>query len=67
VTVPPSLEKSLKTKGWSFEERRFHVFGRDGEHCHECGNAIERLQVCGRNLFLCPGCQPESAAAGPSH
>lgn len=58
VTVPPSVATVLKGKGWSFEERRFHVFGRDGERCHECGSGVERLQVSGRNLFLCPGCQP---------
>lgn len=58
VTVPPSLEKPLKAKNWSFGERRFHVFDRDGECCHLCGNTIERMTVGGRNLFLCPGCQP---------
>lgn len=61
ITVPPSIDKALKQKGWSFEERRFHVFGRDGERCHECGSRVERLQVSGRNLFLCPGCQPPPA------
>ena len=45
LTVPPSLEKVLRDEGRSFEERRFHVFGRDGEHCHDCANKVERLQV----------------------
>jgi endonuclease-8 len=58
VTLPPSLEKPLKAKNWSFGKRRFHVFDRDGECCHLCGDTIERLAVSGRNLFLCPGCQP---------
>ena len=58
ATVVPSLERQLKRKGQSFEKRRFYVFGRDGERCHVCGNVIERLTVGGRNLFLCPGCQP---------
>jgi endonuclease-8 len=58
VTVVPSLERTLKARGQSFEERRFYVFGRDGERCHLCGDEIERRTVGGRNLFLCPGCQP---------
>ena len=65
VTVPPSLEKALKARGWSFGKRRFHVFGREGERCHRCGETIERTTVGGRNLFLCPGCQPGSRA-GPA-
>ena len=58
ITVGPSLERRLCADGWSFEERRFHVFGREGEPCHGCGSAIERLTVSGRNLFLCTQCQP---------
>lgn len=58
VTIPPSLARQLMETGWSFGERRFHVFGRDGEACHLCGTGIERLTVAGRNLFLCPSCQP---------
>jgi len=65
VTVVPSLERILKDKGQSFEERRFYVFGRDGEHCHLCGGEIERRTVGGRNLFLCPGCQPGRRAGSP--
>ena len=58
VTVLPSLERQLKERRWAFERRRFNVFGRDGQRCHACGNAIERQGVSGRNLFLCPACQP---------
>ena len=58
ITVAPSLERRLRAAAWSFEERRFYVFGREGEHCHECGSKIRRLPVGGRNLFLCTGCQP---------
>jgi endonuclease-8 len=57
VTVAPSLDRELKQQGWSFGERRFYVFGRDGLGCHECDNMIERVTVSGRNLFLCPFCQ----------
>lgn len=58
ITVPPALERRLKAADWSFRERRFHVFGREGENCHVCGSEIERLTASGRNLFLCPACQP---------
>ena len=58
ITVGPSLERQLRADSRSFEERRFYVFGREGEPCHECGGAIERLAVGGRNLFLCTQCQP---------
>ena len=58
VTVLPALDRQLKKKGWSFGKRRFYVFGRDGECCHVCGERIERLTVSGRNLYLCPACQP---------
>jgi len=58
ATVLPALERQLKENGWSFAKRRFYVFGRDGQRCHVCDNRIERLTVSGRNLYLCPGCQP---------
>ena len=61
VTVAPSLVSRLRADGWSFEARRFYVFGREGEPCHECGGKIKRLTVSGRNLFLCARCQPEPA------
>jgi endonuclease-8 len=58
ITVPPSLERQLKALHWSFEKRRFHVFGREGENCHLCDGEIKRLTAGGRNLFLCANCQP---------
>ena len=67
ITVPPALASRLKEKGWSFGKRRFHVFGRDGEECHLCGTGIERLTVSGRNLFLCPRCQPHRPAKSRGH
>ncbi len=65
VTVPPRLERQLKEARSSFEERRFHVFGRDGQTCHLCGSEIVRLTTAGRNLFLCPRCQPERRKTRP--
>jgi formamidopyrimidine-DNA glycosylase len=34
------------------------VYGRTGEPCGRCGNAIERLVQAGRSSFFCPCCQP---------
>ena len=59
VTVPPRLDRQLKEERRSFDERRFHVFGRDGQTCYLCGSEIVRLTTGGRKLFLCPSCQPE--------
>ena len=64
LTVPLTLARTLKRRGWSFEERRFQVFGRDGLECHTCGTTIRKLTRAGRNLFRCPDCQPDSRRAG---
>ena len=58
LTVPPQLERSLKKAGQSFARRRFYVFGRQGRPCRECGSEIQQLQLAGRNIFICPRCQP---------
>lgn len=60
LTVPESLARSLKRDGASFEERRFHVFGREGLTCRACGASIEKSTGAGRNLFSCPSCQAPS-------
>jgi endonuclease-8 len=57
VTVTPSLAKTLKSDGLSFQQYRFYVFGREGLPCHVCGTAIERRTMGSRNLFACPACQ----------
>jgi endonuclease-8 len=58
VTVTPSLARTLKSDGLSFQQYRFYVFGREGLPCHRCGTSIERHAMGSRNLFLCPTCQP---------
>ncbi len=68
ITVPPALDRRLKATNRSFEERRFHVFGREGGNCHVCGGEVERLTASGRNLFLCPACQPrQRGKSGGAH
>ena len=57
LTVPPALAAKLKAEGERYGLRRFHVFGRDGLPCRECGSVIERTTSGSRNLFYCPTCQ----------
>ncbi|QFT90147.1 Formamidopyrimidine-DNA glycosylase [Bacillus sp. THAF10] len=36
-----------------------YVYGRKGEPCRKCGNAIEKTVVAGRGTHTCPTCQPK--------
>lgn len=56
VTTDRALARQLAARGVPFEERRFHVYGREGERCRTCGARIRR-QDAGRAIFLCPRCQ----------
>ena len=58
LTELPDLVRIAKAAG---EPRRFHrhaVFARAGKPCRRCGSRIEKLEVGGRRLYLCPVCQP---------
>lgn len=33
------------------------VYGRRGQPCRQCGNAIERIRLAGRSAHFCPACQ----------
>ncbi len=57
VTNPAARARQLKSLGWSRDAYRFAVFGRQGQPCHECGEAIQRLRMAGRRLYFCPRCQ----------
>ncbi|WP_230469674.1 Fpg/Nei family DNA glycosylase [Lujinxingia vulgaris] len=39
-------------------ENIFEVYGRKGEACPRCEEAIERVKVAGRSTYFCPACQP---------
>lgn len=39
-----------------------YVYRRAGMPCYVCGTPIVQAEMQGRNLFWCPGCQPEGAA-----
>ncbi|NMO95963.1 DNA-formamidopyrimidine glycosylase [Paenibacillus lemnae] len=36
------------------------VYDREGQPCVTCGNPINKLELSGRKVFLCPVCQPEN-------
>jgi endonuclease-8 len=51
-------------KGKALKEEAHYVYRRQGRECFVCGTKILTTVMAGRNLFWCPTCQPESAAAG---
>ncbi len=58
VTNEPDRVRALKAGGLLREEYRFAVFGRSGEPCYECGDAIVRENLAGRRCYFCRTCQP---------
>jgi formamidopyrimidine-DNA glycosylase len=38
-------------------QNEFRVYGRDGEPCGRCGNAISKKRIAGRGTWFCPRCQ----------
>jgi endonuclease-8 len=57
VTAPPKAAKERKAGGMSYQQYRFQVFGRERQHCYDCGMKIERRTLASRNIFVCPQCQ----------
>lgn len=58
ITLPTRLAKRLVSQGLRREQRRFFVFGRDGQPCYRCSGEIARAETGGRRLYWCPVCQP---------
>jgi endonuclease VIII len=58
ITNDRKLAAALKTQGWDYANYRHWVFDRAGAPCHICGTTIERQMISGRQLYLCPQCQP---------
>jgi len=57
--VTNDLERAarLKAEGLGRAQYRHHVFARAGSGCWTCDTPIERVNVAGRAVFFCPGCQ----------
>ena len=53
-----SLRDYVQASGeLGYFQHRFAVYGRAGEPCPTCGQAIRRLVQGGRSSFYCPTCQ----------
>jgi endonuclease-8 len=57
VTNVPAAAAALKARGLPRSQWRHFVFGRAGAACQACGARVERVEVSGRRLYLCPACQ----------
>lgn len=63
------LEESIRFCGSSIKDYRtakgdvgsfqnkFHVYGREGQNCHSCGEKLQKKTVAGRTTVFCPVCQ----------
>jgi formamidopyrimidine-DNA glycosylase len=40
----------------------FKVYGREGEPCDRCGEALAKTRVAGRGTWFCSSCQPAQAS-----
>ncbi len=70
-TVRASLNDGINHEGASINWYRkpdgskgnsqdhFYVYGREGQPCKTCGQAIEKIRVAQRGTHFCPNCQPE--------
>ena len=60
------LQEGIQRNGASIDwvyrggefQNHFHVYGRTGEACLQCGTPIQRLIVGQRGTHICPTCQP---------
>ena len=64
ITNLPARVAALKAQGLTRRHYRFAVFGRSGNPCPVCGNAIERSEAGSRRFYLCPVCQPSHHESG---
>ncbi len=62
ITNEPALAKALKSRGERRRSYRHFVFGRGRAACRVCDEAVRQVELAGRRLYLCPGCQPPVAA-----
>jgi formamidopyrimidine-DNA glycosylase len=44
-------------------DRSLDAYGREGDSCHRCGHAIQRVKFMNRSSYFCPKCQPAPRAA----
>lgn len=61
ITNEPDRVVALKAAGKTRREYRHRAFRRARRKCYTCGKTIVRVDMGGRAVFVCPGCQPEAA------
>ncbi len=57
ITNDLKLAKSLKHEGFSRNQYRHWVFGREQQPCHHCGEPIIKITISSRRVYYCSGCQ----------
>ncbi|MCB9615181.1 MAG: endonuclease VIII [Sandaracinus sp.] len=57
VTIDARREAGLVEEGVPRRARRHYVYGRAGHACRLCETPIERVELGGRHVFVCPRCQ----------
>lgn len=55
--MPEAMGRAPRVDGHGGE---VYVYRRAGLPCLVCGTAVATVEVAGRNLFWCPGCQPSA-------
>lgn len=65
-TFDPERARALRAQGAPRWRWRHAVFGRAGKPCPRCGSTIERIEITGRRVYLCPRCQPAEGSTAPA-
>ena len=60
LTYPPRQAQALRKQGVSWGRSRHWVFARSGEPCRRCQSPVERFELAGRRIYVCPECQPKT-------
>ncbi|MFC3093685.1 endonuclease VIII [Alteromonas sediminis] len=57
ICVSEDIKRSLQASRDEFEYYRFAVFGQAQRPCINCKTPVEKTDMAGRRLYLCPTCQ----------
>jgi endonuclease-8 len=57
VTLPTAKAERLQREGVPRRARKHWVYARGGRPCLKCRSRIERRDLGGRHIYLCPTCQ----------
>lgn len=59
IAMGGSTVRSFRSEGHvsGLFQQQLHVYGRQGQVCHRCGQELVRLVIGGRSSVYCPHCQ----------